>query len=195
MIAFQMQQETTPLYLASDVGRHVSPDWADLSGLNSVYNTALEALLRPSCRGLFSGADPSAVLKGIYDGSANGSSIHWANSGPPSNGSVIAATTTGILGRNENGQSIFTGVIINFNSNLSAPWFSGYPDLFDIEQQDSVATQNIYRAVTLLHELGHAFNIITGLGSSQIVADGKDADPTGAFSAVNTATVYKNCFE
>jgi hypothetical protein len=90
---------------------------------------------------------------------------------------------------NSQGQSIFTGANITINSNLAAPWYGGYPDTFDIGNINSAATQTIYQSVTLLHELGHWFNIVTGAGASSITTP----DP-GKLSPANSNQVYTECF-
>ncbi len=139
---------------------------------------------------MFSGADPIKVLTALMAGNAGQGSITWGNLGAPSQGSVTAAQTSGILGRTPQGTSMFSGATITINDNLSAPWFGGYPDKYNIGNPHSSGTQNIYRAMTLIHELGHVFNIVTGLGSSTIVTP----DP-GPLSGRNTDKVFEDCFK
>ena len=170
------------------------PGSLGLVGLGNVDDAAAIAINalenRKDCAGMFSGANPVTVLNSLISGNSPYGSIKWDNLGPPDNGSVTAAQTSGILGRSPQGTSIFTGATITINDNLSAPWFGGYPDTFQIGNPTSNSTQNIYRAMTLLHELGHLFNIVTGLGSSTIVTP----DP-GGVSGKNTAQVFENCFK
>lgn len=162
----------------------------DPFGLFAAEQTSFEALQGKDCAALFSGADPIKVLTDLYLGNVGLGSITWDNLGPPSAGSVTAAETKGILGRTPQGASMFTGATITINDNLSAPWFGGYPDKYNIGNPQSASTQNIYRAMTLIHELGHVFNIVTGLGSSTIVTP----DP-GSLSGGNTDKVFEDCFK
>lgn len=101
-----------------------------------------------------------------------------------------------------NGTRIFQGwgnVTITVSSNPQAPWNTGYgtqtgqaPDIFGIQQQFGLGLMNdIYNAMTMLHELGHAFNIIMGAGGSQIVDD--QGNP--AASRANTQLIYERCFQ
>jgi len=60
---------------------------------------AYSALLKESCRNLFgSNVDPTQLLGDLAGGNAGLRSITLGDLGPPSNGSVTAANTTGILG-------------------------------------------------------------------------------------------------
>ncbi|MGJ5816393.1 hypothetical protein [Paludibaculum fermentans] len=174
----------------------VQPVYSDVTGLQSAGATAVEALQKEPCKALFSGVhNPADVLQGLLVGNSAFGKIDWRDLDGPSNGSVSAAVTVPILGRSESGTSIFTGAVISINQNLQALWANGYPDLFDIEHGDSPSTQNIYRAITLIHELGHLFNYTFGAGSSQIVMDGVDQDPTSTLSRNNTRLVYETCFK
>jgi hypothetical protein len=131
------------------------------------------------------------LLAGLVAGNTGQGSVQWGDLGGPVGGTVTAASTVGILGRNEQNQSIFTGVTITINDNLSAPWFAGYPDTFGIGNPDSSYSQNVYRAITLMHELGHAMAIITGAGGSKIQDD--QASPQQ--SHANSRLIYENCFK
>jgi hypothetical protein len=157
--------------------------------------TAEKALQKKSCRDLFgSNVDPGKLLASIAAGNAGLGSITRGDLGAPSNGTVTAADTTGILGSKTvtlpNGntvkQSTFTGANIVLNSNAAAPFQSGYRDYLGVGASDSV-----YRAVTLIHELGHAAAIIYGASASQILDDQNN----GAQSRANSQLVYDNCFK
>jgi RHS repeat-associated protein len=175
-------------------GERVEPEWADLSGLQDAKKLALRLLEKPSCAGLYGGgpesANPAQLLSGLVAGNTGQGSVRWGDLGGAVGGAVTAAVTTGILGRNDQNQSIFTGVTITINDNLSAPWFAGYPDTFGLGTPDSSYTQNVYRAVTLLHELGHAFALIAGAGGSRLVTLSEDPGT----SRDNTKLVYEKCF-
>ena len=68
----------------------------------------------------------------------------------------------------------FSGVTIRIHNDPNAPW-----------SKASVADN----AVTLLHELGHAFKRINGAGGSFIQDDGAEG-----VSAFNTKIVKESCF-
>lgn len=54
-------------------------------------------------------------------------------------------------------------------------------------------SDDINRAITLIHELGHVANFIYGDGSSRVMQN--DVTPTGIVSQLNSLTVYRACFE
>jgi hypothetical protein len=143
---------------------------------------------------MFGGSiNPATELTALVDGSVAGSSLGFGDLGAPANGSVTAAVTTPILGSQViNGvtTSIVTGATITINTNITAPWIAGYPDTLDLGSGS--AGQNIYRAITLIHELGHFYADVTGMGGSAIVDDGSGTPP--GTSQANTYLVYQNCF-
>jgi hypothetical protein len=102
--------------------------------------------------------------------------------------------TTGILGSitvtRPDGttfrQSTFTGANIVINNNAAAPFQSGYHDYLGVGASDTV-----YRAITLIHELGHAAAIINGATASRILDDQNNS----AQSRANSQLVYDNCFK
>jgi hypothetical protein len=153
--------------------------------LDESYREALDALNDPNCAGLFNtsgkGLNPEKLLRDLYNGSEYGS-ISFADLGParrtPAGQSWTNATTTGISTYiTVNGRQVhagFSGVNILIHNNQSAPWYRG-----------SVTDS----AITLLHELGHAFMRINGAGGSFI----EDDYEPGA-SAKNTQIIRENCF-
>jgi len=66
-------------------------------------------------------------------------------------------------------------VTITVNTNKGVPYNTG---------------TNKDRAITVLHELGHAFNIVAGAGHSYI----KDDQDDPAASASNTDLIKQQCF-
>src|SRR3984893_12448090 len=151
---------------------------------------AATALQRQSCRDLFgSNVDPSKLLGNLAAGNAGLGTITRGDLGAPSSGSVTAANTTGILGSRTVSrpdgttfqQSTFTGANIVLNSNAAAPFQSGYRDYLGVGASDST-----YRAITLIHELGHAAGIIYGANASKILDD----QDNSAQSRANSKLVY-----
>lgn len=151
---------------------------------------AIKALQRQSCRDLFSAnVDPIDLLGALAAGNAGIGSI---TRGPLPN-DTDAAETKGILGHitvtKEDGttfrQSIFTGANIVINSNDKAPYQAGYKNFLNV-QDDSV-----HRAVTLIHELGHAAMFIYGAGATRVLDDQKNTPQ----SQSNSQLVYDNCFK
>jgi len=157
---------------------------------------AEDALKQKDCAGMFGGSiSPASELADLVAGTVAGSGFTYADLGPPSGGSVTAATTVGIAGSqviNGVNTSVFTGAAITINDNLFAPWIGGYPDTFDFGSVGSTVTQDLYRAITLIHELGHFYNTVTGMGGSSIIDDGLGT-PAGT-SQRNSAMVFQNCF-
>jgi len=155
------------------------------------------ALQRESCRNLFgSDVDPSSLLANL----ANGGSVTFRDlgaNGPnavtsPVYGSETIARPDGTSFQRNTG---VVGATITINSNAAAPYQSGYGDRFG-------ANDAINRAITLIHELGHAANLIYGGGFGPS-ADGSpailnDANPDGTsrrlVSRINSTRVHQACF-
>jgi RHS repeat-associated protein len=158
---------------------------------------ALKALTKDACKGLFDTSkfnpqnllvalseDNLGSIPGIAPGTLGSISFEPLTD---SNGDPIPGTsalTTQMLGRNANGQSTFLGVAIYINSDPNAPWTRGFNDAI-------TNNQDIRRAVTLIHELGHAADYLFGTGASQIGDDLDDAKK----SRENSKLVYDNCFK
>jgi hypothetical protein len=184
------------------------PVKADYFHLSDGEELVLDALTKPECAALFPGGRTgpdgvdriTTILAGgaVFNGGvpanvadANTVGVFFADlGGVDASGNITAAATTGSLGRNSVGQSVFIGVSIRLNSNLQAPWLTGYPDRFDLQEVYGAQTQNVYRAITLLHELGHAFAMLFGAKSSSIVDDQGKLD----VSQANTREVFRRCF-
>jgi len=166
----------------------------DNAELRRVADIAIAALSERSCNSLFSfSTDPGAVFDALVRGLVPGSSLGFGDLGAPSGGLATAAETRGILGHqviNGINTSIFTGATITINSNGLAPWVTGYPDRFGFGNPTSLSTQDLYRAITLIHELGHYYNTVTGMGGSAIADD--NGNPV--LSQAKTKLVVDNCF-
>ena len=75
------------------------------------------------------------------------------------------------------------------NGVLTFIGFASVEILINSHQNSPFNRGNTYdRAVTVLHELGHAFDIIMNAGGSHLATN----DP-GPLSAANTALVRRNC--
>ena len=81
--------------------------------------------------------------------------------------------------------SRFDGANIVINSNPNGPFVSGFKDFLGVGASDRV-----YRALTIIHELGHALNIRFGLSASPIVDD----SASGEVNRQNSRKVYAACF-
>lgn len=135
------------------------------------------------------------LLAVLASGDTTFGSITRGDLGAPQGGLVRAAVTTGITGGklylpNRVGatlivQSAFIGASITINNNAQAPGQSGYRDYLGVGASDAV-----YRAITLIHELGHVAALIYGADASRIL---NDADSPGQ-SRANSQLVYDNCF-
>ena len=165
----------------------------NLTLLTDAVNRAAQALQsRPECADLFGVpaevGDQANFLYMLFNGNSGFGSISYGNlGGIKPDGTVTAANTTGILGSitREDGSkvSIFTGANIIINNNSSAPFFSGYGQRFGVDDSTN-------RAITLLHEIGHAAAIIRGF-NSQIVDD--QSGPQA--SQQNSQLVFDKCFK
>ena len=154
--------------------------------LNSAVSLARMLLQEPSCAGSFNvsgaGLDPVQVLRNLHSGGNYGKFVF------------------GYIGSSVGGRS-GTTVYVNAQTTPTNPQrqivngvltFSGFASveiLINSHQNSPFNRGNTYdRAVTVLHELGHAFDIIMGAGRSQLATN----DP-GPLSAANTALVRRNC--
>jgi RHS repeat-associated protein len=144
--------------------------------LQTALDQAMQALNSPFCNKLFNnplGPSPQQVLQDLYNGNTDYGSILFGEI--PENGPsayVINATTTAWVP--PPGSSVETGAIITLQTQGT---YWNFPSGYD-------------QAVTLIHELGHAFNIIFGEGSSSILDDA--GNPTQ--SIANTNMIMKDCF-
>jgi hypothetical protein len=152
------------------------------SRLPSAIGMALVALTKTDCAKLFSteanGLNPSYLLTQLATGVSRYGFIQIDQlSYKP--GTVRSATATQISAPvpigNDAYHTLGVGVIITIN-NIAGSFISG---------------NEIDQAVTILHELGHAFNHIYDAGKSLIKDDGEDTK----LSESNTKLVKDNCFK
>ena len=136
------------------------------------------------------GIDPVKLLDDLASGTAGIGSIRTGNLSPAS----INDQTTGILGSrsrtNAQGRQIRTKHLhrrqYHNQQQLSGGFQAGYGGRFG-------ATDAINRAITVIHELGHAANIIFRHHSSGIMND--EGSLGSIASDMNSERVFKDCFE
>jgi hypothetical protein len=125
--------------------------WKESVSLNEAVDRAIRALKNPECAALFGiTTDPVTVLRALRSGKLGGISFATLD-----RDRVAQATYEG----NVDGQYTRSYIEIN-NYNASGYWLRSSVDA---------------NARTLIHELGHVFNIISGLGGSEWEYD---ADPS-----------------
>ncbi len=172
-----------------------------LEKFDQAIDDALEALKKESCRNLFGkDTDPTALLQSLYAavGPTLGAielddlgayNVRRDDRGKITSRRGVGGLTTGITGSiiNKNGikVSIFTGAHIQINSNENGPFVEGYYDYLNVGASDRT-----YRAITIIHELGHALYTLFGSNASPIVPD---AD--GQVNKDNSQRVYDACFK
>lgn len=171
---------------------------------SAVYNAvrnALEALKKPLCRNLFgANVNPSALLQSLYIGLGPGAIFSGELGGIQNDGTILAAVTEPIMGTISSTAAPATGTqgafisygpvgaTISVNSNPAAPFTAGWATT--VFGGYSNATVN---AATIIHELGHAANLINGAGSSVLPNDGPEI-PNGPSISQNTQLVLDKCF-
>ncbi len=154
------------------------------------------ALQRESCRNLFGGdADVMGILGVLARGDTTFGSITRGDLGGVQNGRIDAAVTVGItgsklflpsrVGATLIKQTAWVGANITINNNAQAPGVVGYRDYLGVGASDDV-----YRAITLIHELGHVAALIYGADASKVLYDAGNP----AQSRANSQIVYDNCF-
>jgi RHS repeat-associated protein len=166
----------------------------------SLAQTALQG--RPGCAELFGGlpqdTSPSALLTSLLGplmGAPNTmGSFGFADLGPSAPGGVTSARMIPILGSRTETRpdgttqtiSTFVGANIFINVNPASPFVSprGYDGRYG-------ASNEINRAITVIHELGHVVALLYGSHSTQIVEDRDDATK----SAQNSQLIYDQCFK
>jgi hypothetical protein len=168
------------------------------SRLRDATNLVRTALQRSSCSDLFGeNVDPTWLLNSLSGGLSRLGNIEIRNVTNPNRN----AETTGLLGpptynlqRDGTFRAVSTGIQgarITINSNPQASFNAGYQN--PNGSQRFGVSDDINRAITLIHELGHAANFIYGEGSSRIMQN--DDTPTGIVSLINSLRVYRACFE
>jgi RHS repeat-associated protein len=160
----------------------------DLSGrISQAIQMARDALKDPKCASLFG---PKVYAAGYLD------FLHIAQGdlGPPKNGLVDAATTSGVLtfkiGYSATTNKVFVQSAfstytanVTINSNPLAPFSAGFGGYFGRDDATN-------RAATMIHELGHAIAVMVGPSASQILDDQNNPKQ----SKKNTKLVMDNCF-
>jgi hypothetical protein len=156
-----------------------------------LIDVAKTALQQKSCRDLFiSGVDPIKLLDELASGNSSRGIIDMANLGPDVNaatnlmlGSRIVTGPDGKTFRQSTGYQPNTAhITLNTNIGVQAVT-SGRFGLSDLQN----------KALTLIHELGHAANKIFGAGSSIIMED--NAQDKAILSQMNAYWVLNDCFK
>lgn len=164
------------------------------------FRRAIQALQRGRCQSIFnlpSGITPAELLAGLSSGGPLGSISFGDLGAPDANGSVTAAATNQIGHQTvtlPNGTTVVQALAMNIgniviNTNAQAPFIAGYGTQA-LSQNDQVN-----RAITLIHELGHAANFIYGPDASLI--NQSDTGPDAQSRRTNRANsrlVYERCF-
>jgi hypothetical protein len=158
--------------------------------LQDVINEARTALQKESCRNLFSeDVDPINLLNELASGNSSLGKIDMGNIGSNLNaqtglalGSRIVTKADGTTIRQSLGYLPNTAHI-TLNTNIAAQTITrGRFGLTDIQN----------KALTLIHELGHAANNIYGSNSSRIMED--NATDKAILSRMNSYWVLNACF-
>jgi hypothetical protein len=148
-------------------------------------NAAMTMLNEPKCAALFAlpnliGHSPSPdtgiVLQSLYDSNS-------FTYGPiaSAQGNVTSATTQGVgttvvpMGNDGTQVNVNTSVVITLNNTSAGASF--------------VSGSTYDQAITLLHELGHAYWDLYGAGTSRILPDGSDP----RLSQANTNRIDRVC--
>jgi RHS repeat-associated protein len=167
------------------------------SEFKAAFELALQALLKNDCRAIFKGGiDPAALLVDLI----NKGQIRFADLG---NINANAQTTPAFgyetrTGQDGNTITVNTGVsgldAITFNTNASSNFQSGYLARFGVDDLTN-------RAITIIHELGHAANIIYNRSfspepnsGSNILFDSAGNPISQAISLGNSSQVKNACF-
>jgi hypothetical protein len=152
---------------------------------------ATTALQQDSCKSLFQGIDPIRLLRNIAVGKAGLGTLTQEyfpaanpNAVTRNHGSRVVTLADGRTVRQS--VQLHVGNIV-INSNPIAAYQSGYGNRYGVDDA-------VNRAITLIHELGHAANSIFGEGTSRIQYDGDDKPDSARISAANSRLVYDNCF-
>lgn len=174
--------------------------------LQGATDSARAALQRPACRALFTDSvDPVWLLNELSSGLSTLGSISVGNldANKAASTSLVPNPPTYYFNPDGTLQAVNNGfanaVSIVVNSNPQSAFNAGYPSITANEGIPDAyfgprygASDDINRAITVIHELGHAANYLFGAGSSRILYDDT---PTGVVSELNSLTVYRACFE
>ena len=155
--------------------------------LNKAIDKAISALGKAKCLELFgaAGLDPRTVLRDIQNGGGqyghfSFEAIETFEAGYKVNAKIGELKNKAIdIGQGAT-QLVTTSVNITINTSEGNFVENGYSDTD--------------RAITVIHELGHAFAMIYGAGGSQIRQDGPSVSGGAAISVKNSALVRDKCF-
>ncbi len=143
--------------------------------LNRSVNVALAALSQQKCADLFKNEalTPQQLLTTLLAGNTDYGKIEFSDSIPQDPGYITNATTQPLI--NVPNSPIENGALISLNANMPSAFTGG---------------NTINAAAVLIHELGHAFDVIWGPGASLISFDNGDT----ALSGKNQDMVLEDCF-
>jgi hypothetical protein len=206
--SWQDPPRPTPIVLPTpnhpDIPLYIPPQipYGFPSEFKAAFELALQALLKDECRAIFKGGiDPAALLVDLI----NKGQIRFADLG---NINANAQTTPAYgyetrIGQDGNPITVNTGIsgldAITFNTNASSNFQSGYLDRFGNQRFGLDDLTN--RAITIIHELGHAANIIYNRSfspepnsGSNILFDSAGNPISQAVSLGNSSQVKNACF-
>jgi RHS repeat-associated protein len=158
---------------------------------------AFEALQKESCRDLFAGVNPIQLLTSLI-GSGH---FNFANLGN-NNANAVTSPVFGyetVPRADESGGTRLNnigpvGANITINTSPSSQFQSGYNNRFGVSDA-------VNRAITIIHELGHAANIIKNGGfspapgsGSRILNDAGGTPLRNSISRGNSSLVRNACF-
>lgn len=183
---------TRPRLTGGQQGGALSNNSPSQTILNNAITLASTALSNPNCASLFApNIDPVKLLNELSG------DIKLADLTGPNGRTIINASTEGITGsilvrRGDVGlrmgrQSVFVGAKITISNNPSAPFIRGYAGRFG-------ATDEVNRAITVIHELGHAANIISGKKWASLISDDDTGPNASDVNNINSRVVYEKCF-
>jgi RHS repeat-associated protein len=160
--------------------------------LKDALERARKALGRKSCRDLFGSVSDKMlqVLEQFAKGTEGLGSIVMVDLGGvrvnPRTGqsSITFGEIERLETRNPQGGLVFLGVKVKINSNPAVNGEQGYNNRFGVNN-------DVNRAITLLHELAHAVDLILSDGTVQIPDDTDKPD----LSKQNSQKVFDACFK
>jgi RHS repeat-associated protein len=162
--------------------------------LDQAINTAITAITRRSrCRDLFVGyIDPVAVLRELRGGRGRGA---FGFGSRDANGNSIAANTSAVTTprfqytTGQNGTRVNLGTNgADITINTGGPFFTGYNNRFGVSDA-------VNRAVTVIHELGHALDLIYRNEYTSRIETQNEGQVGYQTSAQNSQLVFRNCFQ
>jgi hypothetical protein len=164
--------------------------------LREAVQDAYKALSeREACRNLFGDkVDPRDLLIDLYTGQHNAGLISFGDLGSTGTAAQTEMRTMNSIPlQGKEGtyrRSIRAGANITINSNENGSYRAGYAR----RELGANVSDRVRRAITLLHELGHAASDLYGEAGSQIVPDDVSVKDRARISRENSQRVYDNCF-